>query len=368
MASPTPRGEPWPGNLPCCHGPRDGCAAHNPNEDPIFWNPSLPSPIKPVTDGFLKSLFTTKAKHDNTQPELSPVITSLLPQTPSTLDPLPLIHTSVPYTLSLYHLHELTHGGGRPPTPTLQALTCHGTTTTASSSPRLTWRVAPLSTPTSTLLAHTYTLPVSLPLGAASTLADTSTYSHQKLPLLSPIRNTYAFRVCPHATMQLRTLTLKVSKGVASVRVKYGLRTGLGQEIREEWRSEVARQPGEGMACGMCFTDFGVGFELARKVLVTVRVWKDLGFVGVGGAAGEKWEALRGGRAVRREEGDFGRVRRVYEEVLGGDVVTGEGKDGGGVGQHEAMGKDGEVEQEVETLDAGQVVVDGGRPPPPYTP
>jgi hypothetical protein len=365
MDFPTAQGEPWPGHLPCCHGPKDGCAAHNPNRDPIFWNSSLPSPIKPVTDGFLKSFFTTKAKHDTTQPELSSAITSLLPQTPSTLDPLPLIHTSVPYTLSLYHIHALLHGDNRSSTTNLQALTCHSTTT---SSPHVTWRITPLHTETSTLLAHTYTLPVSLPLGAAATLADTSTYSHQKLPLLSPIHNTYSFRVCPHATLQLKTLTVKVSKGVASVRVEYGVRTGLGQEIREEWRSEVVRQPGEAMACGMCFTDFGVGFELAKKeVLVTVKVWKDLGVVD--GMGGDKWEALRGGRAVKREEGDFGRVRRIYEEALDGNAVNGEGKDNGDVEQPETMCKNagGEPEGE-ESLDDGHVVVDGIRPPPPYTP
>src|SRR5438105_797501 len=42
--------EPWQGNLPCVHGPSDGCNRHNPSREAIFFDPLLfpvYSPAKP---------------------------------------------------------------------------------------------------------------------------------------------------------------------------------------------------------------------------------------------------------------------------------------------------------------------------------
>ncbi|KAK4119510.1 hypothetical protein N657DRAFT_650166 [Parathielavia appendiculata] len=356
--------EPWAGNLPCCHGPKDGCAAHNWNRVPIFWNPSLPSSVKPVTDNFFKS-FLSKKDAKQGQPEPKPTFVLSLPQTPSTQEPLPLIHGSVPYTLSFYHLHAITTSPS--PATLLPFITCHGVTNSHS----LKWQITPLLTPTrDLLLAHTYTLPISLPFGAAATLSDTSNYSYQKIPLLSPVHNIYSFRACPHMTRHLRTLRLKVAKGVASIRIEYALKNiVLGQEFRDEWRSDEGRQPLD-MACGMCHTDLGMVFEEDVKqgeVRVTVKVWKDLGGSAAGG---EKWEAARGGEAVKREREDFGRVRRAYEELLGGTAVVDRETDVDEVagGNEPAVGKRLVLEESQEVVDDGQHVADGMQPPPAYTP
>jgi hypothetical protein len=365
MAQQIPASETWAGNLPCCHGPKDGCAAHNRNRLPIFWNPALPSPIKPVTDNFFKSLLSKKDARQG-QAEPQPTFMSSLPQSPSTQDPLPLIHTSVPYTLSYYHLHAITTAPS--PSTLLPFITCHGGT----NSHRLKWQVTPLLTPSNNLLlAYTYTLPISLPLGAASTLADTSNYSYQKIPLLSPVHNTYSFRVCSHATRHLRMLTLKVAKGVASIRVEHVLKNVLGQEFKDEWRSDEGRQP-QNMSCGMCYSDFGMVFEEAAaqgEVRVTVKVWRDLGGAGADGVVGEKWEAARGGRAVNRDKGDFGRIRRAFEAPLGQNAVVRRENAGDDVAGAGNMGnKQLAVEEVQEVVEEGQHVADGMQPPPPYTP
>ena len=407
MAQSALAGEPWPGNLPCSHGPKDGCTAHNPGRTPISWNPSLSSPVKPVTDGFLKSLLSTKSSHATAScagqsAPLQPAIASSLPQTPSTLDPLPLIHPSVPYTLSLYHLHAVTTSTttSSTSTPLLQSLTCHGTTPSLSSS-RLSWRVTPLLTPSNTLLlAHAYTLSLSLPgasdaatSGPVSGSGSAIGFSYTKRPLLSPIHHIYSFRLCPHATRHLRSVAVKTVSGVTSVRVEYSLTNVLGQEFRDEWRSDPGgRQPGN-MACGMCVADFGLGFEVAaggREVRVLVRVWKDLGgtaTVGKGGevGGGEKWEAAKGGAALSRARADFGRVRRAFEppmvsswggttsargreEAIGASGGGGDGGGGGGEavtipkrgGNDKGLG----MSQPQQTQPPG----DADPPPPPYTP
>ncbi|KAK3900481.1 hypothetical protein C8A05DRAFT_17219 [Staphylotrichum tortipilum] len=327
MAQSAPASEPWQGNLPCCHGPKDGCTAHNPGRTPIFWNPSLPCPVKPVTGGFLKSLLSTKSSHVTAScagqsAPLQSAIVSVLPQNPSTLEPLPLIHPSVPYTISLYHLHAVTTSDS--PTPLLQSLTCHGTTP-PHSSPRLSWSVTPLLTPSNTLLlAHAYALSLSPPLSDAATSGSSHGFSYTKRPLLSPIHHVYSFRLCPHATRHVRSVTVKTVRGATSVRVEYSLTNVLGQDFRDQWWSDSGgRQPGN-MSCGMCVADFGMRFELAaggREVRVLLRVWRDLGgtvLLGKGGeiGGGEKWEAARGATALRRERADFGRAGKAFEPPM----------------------------------------------------
>ncbi|KAK4096512.1 hypothetical protein N658DRAFT_527694 [Parathielavia hyrcaniae] len=289
-----------------------------------------------------------------------------------------------------YHLHAITTSPSPP--GLLPFITCHGVT----NSHGLKWQITPLLRPsnnddnsnnnnnTNLLLTHTYTLPIKLPLGSAATLSDTSTYSHQRIPLLPPLHNTYSFRVCPHATRHLRTLNLKVTKEAASIRVEHALRTVLGEEFVDEWRSdERGRQPRD-VACGMCYTDSDLVFEpavLQGEVRATVTVWKVLGGAAAGGggsglvAIGEKWEAAMGERAVKRPREDFGRVRRAFQKLVGGgeNLLDGEiniEKAACGVraGQMTGTGSVLEDIEPVEGVDVGQHVADGMQPPPPYAP
>ncbi len=96
--------------------------------------------------------------------------------------------------------------------------------------------------------------------------------------------------------------------------VAYSLTNVLGQEFRDEWRSDVGRQPGH-MSCGMCYTDFTLSFEEdgAQAVRVRVGVYKDLGGVARDGGPDESWDAAVGKvGGVQRPRGDFGRVRSAF--------------------------------------------------------
>lgn len=364
MVSPAPN-QPWSGNLPCCHGPRGGCSVHNPDRRPVFWNPSLPSNTKPASPGVLSSLLDRAiTRSNNTKTDtLQPAITSSLPHTPDTCTPLPPIHPSVPYHLSLYHLHAAITNPALVP-----LLACHGTTAGSPLHPSLTWSATPLLARSAEnthhlLLKYTLTFSISIP-GNANNKDNDLGYS--KNWLISPFYRRFA--PCAHCTRRLCSVRLEVSQQrqqgqqqqqqpvfERSVKVRHELRNVLGQEFRDVWESygsgsgggdpnskaSPARQPAN-LSCGMCYTDFGMGFaDAGGTVVVTVWACKDLGGAVVGD---EKWEAARGGRPVRRPRADFGRVRRAFERLEGGDSERIQG--GGG------QGADRAAEEE---------------PPPPYT-
>ncbi|GAB1317132.1 hypothetical protein MFIFM68171_07342 [Madurella fahalii] len=303
--------QPWRGNLPCCHGPRGGCAVHNPNRLPIFWNQSLPSTSRPVTPNLFKSLFDRTITKQEDQPSSlqEPAIISSLPQNPQTCLSLPPIHPSLPYTLSFYHVHAVTSSPSL-----LPLLACQGTTACSPFHPSLTWSITPLFSPTGNrsssdnthlLLKYTLTFPISIPHRGGG--HPPNALAHSTNWLLSPFYRTFA--PCPHCVRLFSSVRLKVSAlstttaaaYVRSVRVKYSLRNVLGQEFRDAWESEKGRQPGN-LSCGMCCTDFGMEFVEGRKeVLVRLWVWKD-----VGGWEGALWDAASGGRTMKRDRADLG--------------------------------------------------------------
>ncbi|KXX78607.1 hypothetical protein MMYC01_204484 [Madurella mycetomatis] len=346
----------WHGNLPCCHGPRDGCTAHNPDRLPIFWNPSLPSTGKQVTPNILKSIFHRDTTRRECQPSLlqEPVIISSIPLKPQNCLPLPPVHPALRYTISFYHVHAITTSPSR-----LSSLACQGVAASTPLHPSLTWSVTPLLSPISNnsssnnlFLKYSLTFPISIPHRGGGNPPNSLVHSTNWL--LSSFYRTFA--PCPHCVRLFSSVRLKVSGGSAggyfrSVKVKYGLRNVLGQEFKDVWESEKGRQPGN-LSCGMCCTDFGMEFvEGWEEVLVRFWVWKDLGsgVDGNGDANGGLWEAARGGRAMQRANGDFGRVRRTFE---------GNGRDGRMGMVHQAAGSGGGnmVQQEQQQ-----------QPPPPYT-
>jgi hypothetical protein len=297
----------------------------------------------------------------------------------------------------------------------LQLLTCHGTTPSRAVLfyPALTWSITPLvclspspSPPTAVttndpnqtqqktfLVRYTLTFPISLPeKGWNGNPPQDLSYS--KNWLASPFYR--AFSPCPHCTRVFHSVRLKSScdsssprkerKYVRTVRIDYALKNVLGQEIKGVWKSEEAESqtPGQGnnnnMSCGMCYTDFGMEFvEGLREVTVRMRVWKDLGlgWVGDGGEGDVKWEAARGGRTLRRDRADFGRIRRAFEGsgmgrtaggIRGGTNYVSDGTctDGADHGEGGAETKPPAPGPGLGPQPSSTSLLPG--PPPPYTP
>ena len=313
--------ERWPGNLPCCHGPKDGCDAHNSGRVPIFWNPSLPSTVRPVTGGLFQALFrATKTDRDECQeaPLPTPTITSTLSRDAFTCTPLPLVHPSVPYTLSFYHVFAVMSlaATGHDPQPLTSALTCRGI---HGLRPQITWSVTPKVVDGRFFIAHAYAFSI----GVEHLPQSKTRGYYSKNWLVS--RGFKSFAPCTHCTRVFRTMREKVdSRGVRFLKVAYSLRNVLGQEFRDEWRSEVGRQPNN-MSCGMCYTDFSMSFEEEPgQSSIRVRLWshKDLGCDGTSQVPDERWNAAAGS-AFQRPTSDFGTIRRAFQLPAGAYRSTG---------------------------------------------
>jgi hypothetical protein len=125
-----------------------------------------------------------------------------------------------------------------------------------------------------------------------------------------------SFSPCAHSTWVLHTVTERVDwHGVRSVRVAYALHNVLGQEFRDEWQSDVGRQP-TNMSCGMCYTDFSMRFDGGRSgytIEARLSAYKDLGRVDMSGMPDERWNAAAGSLMLQRPRHDFGRIRRFFQ-------------------------------------------------------
>lgn len=300
--------QPWGGNLPCCHGPKDGCVAHNSARTPTFWDSSLPSSVKPVTDSFLETIFGDRSKNKPSQgqgraPEPEPVILSVLPRESANLDNLPLVHPSVPYTISFYHIHAAMSAvaDGEDPSALLNLLTCRGT---SGSRPKIAWSVTPLVANGTFLLEHAYEFPINLQHEAGDTSYHTKNWFVSK--------GFRSFAPCSHCVYVFRSIReTRKDRGDRHVCVEFSLRNVLGQEFRDEWSSEAGRRQPQKMCCGMCYTDFCLSFQPQWRA-VQVRLWshRDLG-AGVD-PSDPKWIAAMGGQAIQRDKKDFGRIRSAF--------------------------------------------------------
>jgi len=148
----VPPPSPWQGNLPCVHGPNDGCNKHNPSRQAIFFDPLL---LSSATDNNNNSRKKLKPS-GNHPPDPIPgdanyeyITTELtiptLPQThPSgCLTPLlPQVHKSVPYSLAFYHVHLAMSADAK--LNPRRMLACAAST---GRNPVLSWSIRPLVSP-----------------------------------------------------------------------------------------------------------------------------------------------------------------------------------------------------------------------------
>jgi hypothetical protein len=296
--------QPWRGNLPCCHGEKDGCQHHNPTHVTTFFDSSLPSNAKDSTGGFLKSLLgrATKGNLTNLSVNEIPQVWTDLPRDATTCDPLPLVHPSVPYSISFYHVNAVMSrvASAHKPGPLLEALACRGKT---GSRPEISWSVTPKVDVAgqSLLLEHAYTFVIRLQREGGYTKNWFVSQGYK------------SFWPCPHMARFFRSVREKTTGGSEQVSVEYGLKNVLGQEFLDEWRTEVGRQP-QNVSCGMCFAELSMNFQVVGAgVVVWVWVHRDLGS-GLS-PSDPKWVAAMGGTPVRRDKSDFGRVRAAFAQT-----------------------------------------------------
>jgi hypothetical protein len=278
--------------------------AHNPTRLPVFWDSTLTSSVKPVSSSFFKSLLGGDKNNPGSQAaEPIALLQSFLPRDRTTLEPLPLVHPSVPYTLSFYHINAVMTAvaNGRDPSSLLAQLACRGM---SGSRPEITWSITPKVVNGSFLLEHAYDFPINLQHGPGE---GGNSYYTKNWFVSSGFRT---FAPCSHCTRVFRSICESTNHGIRQLCVGYSLKNVLGQDFRDEWRSEIGRQP-LNMCCGLCYADFNMSFE-PMSFAVRVRFWshRDLG-AGLD-PQDPKWLAAMGIQGLQRDKSDFGRIRSAF--------------------------------------------------------
>jgi hypothetical protein len=304
-------GDSWQGNLPCVHGPHDGCNNHNPRRHSIHFDPSLFEPvarkIKPATH-----LLDPDTPTSYSIPSLS----SPLPRDPSLgyLTTLPPIHSSAPFSLAFYHVHLLLshhRAGTLDPAAHLALLSCVANT---GQNPLLSWVVAPLITASDSLLVETTMAFLLRPDLGSWTPSSGGLAAARHALIGSGYRS---FRLCAHTRLGFTShWGSGTASGTQTAGVGFVMGLDDGGEVEGRWESEGSEEgDGELVVCGKCWTETVVTFKLVRgQTLVNVQVYKD---VGTGQSPqDEKWMALVGdGVEVRRSPEDVMGMRREFEAM-----------------------------------------------------
>ncbi|KAH8883126.1 hypothetical protein GQ53DRAFT_830825 [Thozetella sp. PMI_491] len=297
----------WQGNLPCCHGERDGCLNHNPQKSLTFYDKTLS-----LGDKAAKS--NSKAPAAGIDLFLPEQVWSQVPRTPTYLDALPRIHPSVPYSLSFYHVNaairsytqqagnSVSSSGAR-----LTALTCRGT---HGSRPTIHWTATPqiVSTSSGPTFLLQYSLSFSINDIVERTASGAWSAGYKKNWFVSPGYRSFA--LCHHMRRIFRSHWSSITqKQGLRAGVAFSLKNILKQEFQAEWRSELGIQP-VNMCCGMCYTDSSMSFFLhERSVWVNITADKDLGS---GDWPCLKWDMALRGTPTQRDKADFMRMRRDF--------------------------------------------------------
>ena len=289
----VPPPSPWQGNLPCVHGPNDGCNKHNPSRQAIFFDPLL---LSSATDNNNNSRKKLKPS-GNHPPDPIPgdanyeyITTELtiptLPQThPSgCLTPLlPQVHKSVPYSLAFYHVHLAMSADAK--LNPRRMLACAAST---GRNPVLSWSIRPLVSPSPSpsgpspsssspspspsgmkeggdkrtlLLEYSLAFSVQADLGSWDTTAHGKAVAKEVL-IGSGYRD---FLPCAHVRVAFKSHRAEGRRdGVRLASVKYVIATTkmVGgekqgeeqeQEVKGEWRSDF------GVVGGVGDTDTDIG-------------------------------------------------------------------------------------------------------------
>ncbi|KAK5653973.1 hypothetical protein OQA88_7649 [Cercophora sp. LCS_1] len=300
---------PWQGNLPCVHGPSDGCTSHNPAGEALFFAPSLlpnpkPTGIRPVA---------------NPWPNTPPEIHSSLPQDPALgcLTLLPRVHPSVPYDFAFYHLNALTSSFHETGNAGLERIGC---VASLGSNPKLTFiirsAITRLEDEVRLILKYELEFHIKADLGAWTPQTQHGRAVMKEILIGSGYRD---FTPCKHTKISFKSHRGEGKNHVRTAGVSFVTKVA-GDEKKGEWKSDESGQV-EGVCCGRCYTDSYIGFkETDGLVTVTVNIYKDLGEGKH--PAEEKWLAAARGVDLKRAEDDFGRMKRFFDAVEAAEAAA----------------------------------------------
>lgn len=334
----------WQGNLPCLTGPRDACDAHNPDKKATFYFDDSLSHSHTTAAANPITWLSAEPKAPAPAPDSDcPQIWSSLVRNAETTDPLHAVHSSIPYSLSFYHIHAAltAHRTGGPDAsaPILAALTCEGTCVDTDGPSQIKWEctprivtVGPGNQATSNsgepdyCFYHLTHLKFAIHLGRHRNAKVV--YASKDRPLVGSWRS---FHFCKHMARDFTSIYMQQKNENVNVRIRFTLKNTLSQAFDNDWDSNDDLQP-QDVSCGHCLTDVRMRFGLdteKRNVVIEMWIARDLG-----NASDEtecRWiSALRGKTNLSRPKSDSGRMRKEFLGSSHLKVVQKLGKTGAG--------------------------------------
>ncbi|KAI1484347.1 hypothetical protein F5X96DRAFT_664753 [Biscogniauxia mediterranea] len=259
----------WRGNLPCVHGPREGCCYHNPGKHLISYNKRLPSDKK--LPGFFEAVFGSR-KTDNSvvlaEQESEPIWCNLHIDH-STVDPLDPVHESIPYALAWYHINWV-HSSESPllMMSRVNALACSGR---GAGRPDLKFTVEPF------YYNNTFLLYQSIQFRLKMEKRD-PVWRRECRSMGAFQGKKWQFQICPHMQHQFLEYDFEESRGLVQADVTYRIsRSSADTDTTTTWKS-IYGPSWLFWGCPECCTDSDVKIKLVEDVIiVSIRVYKNLG-------------------------------------------------------------------------------------------
>ncbi|KAI1098567.1 hypothetical protein F4804DRAFT_338073 [Jackrogersella minutella] len=275
----------WAGNLPCVHGPKEGCSHHNPLKLPIAWNQRIPSDKK--KPGVIERFrgLTRVADYDEIRGSVR--IWSSLHLDHSTADPLDPIHQYIHYALAYYHLNWVKIGESQAVQKTrASSLACNGTVVgDGRHRPDFQFWISPYWHNSSFLLHEVVRFTI-------EPKKRHPLYRREVAYLGYPSAD-WTFQPCPHCKHHFEAYEFSETRGLLKATMSY--QTKRGHSVGE-WPSHITRwksvhgPSAQAYNCQHCCTDNVVHTTMTEdKIVVHMYVFKDLG--NVRNAYDAKWIA-----------------------------------------------------------------------------
>ncbi|KAI1396638.1 hypothetical protein F4819DRAFT_500083 [Hypoxylon fuscum] len=263
----------WAGNLPCVHGPSEGCNRHNPRKQPIAYNARLPSDQK--SPSFTERLFGPPKIRQHDEVVRSERIWSTLYLDHSAADPLISMHPSIHYALAYYHLHWV-FSAATPKEQNERAdiLACNGTVPgNGKRRPDFEYWINPYFYKHLFLLQHTIRFVIEpKDLGSVSGIDMARLDSHQ-----------WSFQCCPHIRHRFLWYTIEKTRGLVKANMTYETERSGSVPVATDgstttrWES-IYGASSKDWYCRHCSADGQVYIRMVEdKIVVQIHVWRDLG-------------------------------------------------------------------------------------------
>ncbi|KAI1408940.1 hypothetical protein F5Y13DRAFT_97302 [Hypoxylon sp. FL1857] len=264
----------WAGNLPCVHGPNEGCSQHNPQKQPIAWNKRIPSDMK--KPGLFERLRGKIDIPEYDEIQRSTRIWSQLHLDRSTADPLDPIHKSIHYALAHYHLNWVrTAESLKSQMARASAISCNGTLVGDAKKhrPDFQYWINPYWYNDSFLIQETVKFTIE-PKKRNPIFGRESVY-------VGLSKGDWTFRPCPHVQHHFKEYQFTETRGLMKTSMSFTTkrRNCLGGWFGDYTRWQSIYGPGcTAWNCQYCCTDNWVDINMVEdKIVVHVYAWKDLG-------------------------------------------------------------------------------------------